>query len=308
VRTAFINQLYSHAAIDPRIMLVVGDLGFGVVTRFMKELPRQFVNAGIAEQNMMGVATGLALSGRIVVTYSIANFPILRCLEQLRNDACYHRANVKVVAVGGGLSYGSLGVSHHATEDLAVARAMPNLTVLAPNDPAEAAAATEAMLALDGPVYMRIDRAGESAPVADTSPFAIGRARLARPGNDLAILATGGLLGTALAAADVLAQRGLSARVLSAHTVKPLDADAVLDAARTGAVFTLEEHSTSGGLGGAVAELLLEAGVGGLRFQRIGLPPQFTASIGDQAYLRREHGLDVDGVVAVITTTLGLHR
>ena len=132
-------------------MLVVGDLGFGVVTRFMQELPRQFVNAGVAEQNMTGLAAGLALSGKIVFTYSIANFPILRCLEQLRNDVCYHNANVKVIAVGGGLSYGSLGMSHHATEDLAVARLLPNMTVVAPNDVLEAADATEAIARIEGP-------------------------------------------------------------------------------------------------------------------------------------------------------------
>jgi transketolase len=304
MRTAFIERLYELAVADPRVTLVVGDLGFGVVTRFKNELPRQFINAGIAEQNMTGMATGLALTGRVVFTYSIANFPILRCLEQLRNDVCYHNADVKVVAVGGGLAYGALGVSHHATEDLAIARAIPNLTVLAPNDAVETAAATELLTTTPGPAYMRIDRAGEQLDVVDSAPIAIGRARLARAGTDLAILATGGLLGVALEAASRLADQGLSAMVLSIHTIKPLDDDAVLSAARTGAVFTLEEHSVIGGLGSAVSELLLEAGKVPTRFKRLGLPPAFTTVVGDQAYLRRAYGLDASSITSAIASAL----
>ena len=304
MRTAFSEQLYELAVADPRVMLVVGDLGFGVVTRFKDTLPRQFLNAGIAEQNMTGVATGLALTGRIVFTYSIANFPILRCLEQLRNDACYHNANVKVVSVGGGLAYGSLGVSHHATEDLAIARAIPNLTVLAPNDPIETAAATRLLMTTPGPAYMRIDRAGETIDVVDSEPIALGRARTARAGTDLAILATGGMLSVALEAASQLAEQNLSALVLSVHTIKPLDGEAVFMAARTGAVFTLEEHSVNGGLGSAVSELLLESGTVPRRFKRLGLPPAFTSLVGDQAYLRQAYGLDAAGVVSTIASTL----
>ena len=146
MRTAFIETLFELAQTDPRITLVVGDLGFGVVTPFMERLPNQFLNVGVAEQNMTGIAAGMALSGRIVFTYSIANFPVLRCLEQIRNDVCYHRANVTIVAVGGGMCYGSLGPSHHATEDLAIMRALPNMVVVAPGDPVEARLATRALV------------------------------------------------------------------------------------------------------------------------------------------------------------------
>ena len=142
---------------DSRVFLVVGDLGFGVTEPFAKRFPKRYLNAGVAEQNMTGIAAGLALSGKIVFTYSIANFPILRCLEQIRNDVCYHHANVKVVAVGGGFAYGSLGATHHATEDLAIMRALPEMSVVAPGDPEEAAAATEAVAAHDGPCYLRLD-------------------------------------------------------------------------------------------------------------------------------------------------------
>lgn len=305
MRTAFIETLFELAETDDRITLIVGDLGFGVVTRFMQELPGQFVNAGVAEQNMTGLAAGMALSGKIAFTYSIANFPVLRCLEQIRNDICYHNANVKIVAVGGGMAYGSLGMTHHATEDIAIMRALPNMVVLAPNDPVESRLATRAVVAHDGPCYLRLGRVGE--PVVHTSDidFQIGKAIRVREGDDLTLIATGGLLGNALRAAELLSEMSIQARVLSVHTVKPLDAEAVLDAARdTDAIFTIEEHSVIGGLGGAVAELLLEAGARPARFMRIGLNSAFSSKIGDQDYLRNQHGLDAAGMVATIRRTL----
>ena len=306
MRSAFMDELTRLARLDDRITLVTGDLGFGVVVKFSEELPKQFVNAGVAEQHMTGLAAGLALSGKIALTYSIANFPVVRCLEQIRNDVCYHDANVKIVAVGGGMAYGSLGMTHHATEDLAIMRAMPNLVVVAPNDPVEAALATRAVIEHDGPCYLRLGRQGEQR-VYDTPPdFVLGKAIRVREGKNLTIVVTGGLLQNALAAATRLASDGLEARVLSMHTLKPFDADAVIDAARdTGAVFTLEEHSIVGGLGGAVAETLLESNVRPRIFKRLGLPGEkFSSKVGDQDYLRREFGLDADSIAATITAAL----
>src|SRR6266480_7640900 len=217
----------------------------------------------VAEQNMTGIAAGMALSGKIVFTYSIANFPILRCLEQVRNDVCYHNANVKIVAVGGGLAYGSLGSTHHATEDLAIMRALPRMVVMAPGDPTEAEAATQAAAVHPGPCYLRLGRAGESKVHRGEIDFQLGKAIQLRDGKDLTLISTGGLLETAVQVAESLRHTDLQTRVLSMHTVKPLDSDAILTAAReTGAVFTLEEHSVVGGLGGAVAELLAEANEG----------------------------------------------
>jgi len=164
VRTAFIDTLLDLARRDPRIVLITGDLGFGVVDRFMQELPAQFVNAGVAEQNMTGLAAGMALSGKTVFTYSIANFPVVRCLEQIRNDVCYHNASVKIVAVGGGFAYGALGYSHHAVEDIAFMRALPAMTVVAPIDPVEAELATRAVATLPGPCYLRLGRAERRNP------------------------------------------------------------------------------------------------------------------------------------------------
>jgi transketolase len=304
MRTAFMDTLFDVASRDPRVMMLVGDLGFGVVDRFARELPNQFLNVGVAEQNLIGVAAGLALSGKVVFAYSIANFPLLRCLEQIRNDVCYHRANVKIVAVGGGLAYGSLGMSHHATEDLAVARSLPNLLVVAPNDPAEAEAATRAVAAWDGPCYFRLGRAGE-ARIAQSGTFTLGRAISVREGRDLAIVVGAGMLGTVLKVTEALASRGLQARVLSVHTIKPLDEEAIAAAASTTpALFTVEEHSRIGGLGSAVCEVLMERGIHPPVMKRIGLDDGFVSIGGTQDYLRAQQGLDVAGILRTVETAL----
>lgn len=190
MRDAFIARLHELAGKDPRIMLVTGDLGFGVLDRFAAAYPKQFINAGVAEQNMTGLATGLALEGRIVFTYSIANFSTLRCLEQIRNDAAYHGANVKVVAIGGGFSYGALGISHHATEDIAVMRAMPDVTVVCPGDDWEAAEATSALVSHQGTCYLRLDRSSAATPPS-SERFELGKARVVAEGNDIALVCTG---------------------------------------------------------------------------------------------------------------------
>jgi transketolase len=296
MRTAFIRTLVQLAERERRITLITGDLGFGVVEEFARRFPQQFLNAGVAEQNMTGVAAGMALSGRIVFTYSIANFPTIRCLEQIRNDVCYHNANVKVVAVGGGFSYGSLGMSHHATEDLALLRALPNMTVIAPGDPAETDAAVKAVVGRRGPCYLRLGRAGE--PAVHTTPFRyeVGRALLLLDGPDLTLMSTGGMLQTTVAVAARLAKEGVRARVLSMHTLKPLDTDAVTAAAQeTRGIMTIEEHSIQGGLGGAVAEVLAEAG-SPVPFKRIGVTSPFSSQTGSQQYLRELHGLSEDRI------------
>ena len=306
MRTAFFETLFELAQADERITLVVGDLGFGVVTPFMEHLPRQFVNAGVAEQNMTGLAVGMALSGKIVFTYSIANFPTLCCLEQVRNDVCFHNANVKIVAVGGGMAYGSLGISHHATEDIAIMRALPNMLVVAPGDPIETALTTRAITAHQGPCYLRLGRAGEP-EVHNRSDieFRLGKAITVQDGSDLTLIATGGLLRNAVEAGRRLAERGIWARVLSMHTVKPLDVEAVLKAAHeTAAIFTIEEHTVVGGLGSAVAEVLMEAMERPIAFKRIGLRDMFSSKVGDQDYLRSQYGLDVAGILSTIEAVL----
>ncbi|HET7459891.1 MAG TPA: transketolase C-terminal domain-containing protein [Longimicrobium sp.] len=301
MRDAFIHTLEELARHDPRIVLMTGDLGFGVFNRYREELPGQFVNAGVAEQNMTGMAAGMAMSGKCVFTYSIANFPVLRCLEQIRNDICYHNADVKVVAVGGGMSYGSLGPSHHATEDLAVMRALPNLLVVAPGDPVETRLAVKALVEHKGPAYLRLGRAGEPVVHQSEPAFELGKAITVREGDDITLVSTGGQLYDTVAAAAVLAEEGVQARVISMHTLKPLDTEAVLAAAReTGAIFTVEEHSIIGGLGSAVAEVLMEADQRPQFFGRIGLRDCFTSICGDQAYLRAQYRIDTAGILETV--------
>jgi transketolase len=301
MRSAFFRALMETAERDERIHLIVGDLGFGVVEPFVKRFPQRFLNVGVAEQNMAGIAAGMALSGKIVFTYSIGNFPVLRCLEQIRNDICYHKANVKIVAVGGGFAYGPLGMTHHATEDLAIMRALPEMVVVAPGDPVEVEAATRAMAAHAGPCYLRLGRAGEPILHGPRISFQLGKAIQLREGRDLTLIATGGLLETALRVAEELCRKRLEARVLSMHTLKPLDADAVRKAAReTHAVFTLEEHSVIGGLGGAVAEILAESADLPTTFKRFGLSSAFASLVGTQEYLRAQHGLSAESLATVI--------
>jgi transketolase len=268
-----------------------------VVHEFQKRFPERFLNMGVAEQNMTGVAAGMALCGNVVFTYSISNFPTLRCMEQIRNDVCYHDANVKIVCVGGGVAYGSVGVTHFATEDIAMMRALPNMTVVAPGDPYETAQATLALAERPGPCYLRLGRAGEPTLHAPGTPFEIGRAIPLRDGGDVTIVATGGVLQNALEVGERLAADGIDARVVSMHTIKPLDVDALIAAAaETRAIVTLEEHSVIGGLGSAVLEALSDAGRRDVPVERVALPPQFPSQVGNQEYLWSVYGLSVDKI------------
>ena len=301
MRNAFLDTLFELAQQDERVVFITGDLGYRVVEKFMEQRPRQFLNAGVAEQNMTGLAAGMALSGKIVFTYSIGNFPTMRCLEQIRNDVCYHEANVKIVTVGGGFAYGPMGVTHHAIEDLAVMRAIPGLMVVAPGDPVETRAATRAITAHPGPCYLRLGKAGEPTVHPGPIEFQLGKAIRFREGRNLTLISTGGMLQTAAKAAERLATQGIQTRVLSMHTLKPLDESAVLAAAReTGCIATLEEHSVNGSLGSAVAELLAETWDVKVPFKRIGMPPIFSPYIGSQEYMLQKHGLNDEAVAAVL--------
>jgi transketolase len=307
MRNAFFRTLSELAERDERVNLVVGDLGFGVVEPLAKRFPDRFLNAGVSEQNMTGIAAGLALCGKIVFIYSIANFPTIRCLEQIRNDVCYHNANVKIVAVGGGFAYGSLGMTHHATEDLAIMRALPGMVVVAPGDPVEVALATEAIATHPGPCYLRLGRVGEATVHKPAIEFHLGKAIPVRSGRDLTLISTGDLLQTTVKVAERLEKKGVQARVLSMHTVKPLDVGAVLAAAReTRAIVTMEEHSVIGGLGSAVAEVLADQCAFRAPFKCLGLSSVFSSEVGDQAHLRTIYGLSEDEVLKSLKPILDL--
>lgn len=298
MRDRFVSTLMGLAERDSNVHLVTGDLGFGVLKPFWERFPDQFTNAGIAEQNMTSFAAGMALEGKTVFTYSIGNFPTLRALEQIRNDCAYHEANVKIVCVGGGFVYGSLGMSHHATEDLAIMRALPNVTVMAPSDPAQAQLATEAVYAQPGTCYLRLGRGGEPDLGTPTDRLQIGRAIQIADGTDTALLFTGAIGDEVLAARARLAERGMAVAIVSFPTVKPIDTEAITSLARRyGTLITVEEHSVVGGLGGAVAEVLAELVNPRARLVRIGLDDRYSSIVGSQIFLREVYGMSARGIV-----------
>lgn len=305
MRTAFLNALLQAAECDPTVWLVVGDLGYSVVEPFRDRFPERFLNAGVAEQNMIGVAAGIARSGNVVFVYSIGNFPTLRCLEQIRNDVCYHRANVKIVSVGGGLAYGAAGSSHHATEDLAIMRALPEMQVVAPGDPAEAASLTQALAVEPGPAYLRLGKAGEPAVHAAPPPLRLGKALLVRDGSDVTLVSTGGMLASIVQAADLLTEDRISTRVLSLHTLRPFDVDAIRQSAReTRALVSVEEHGDSGGLGAAVAQVLAADHGRRVVYREMSLGNTFQRVIGSQEYLRQRAGLAPGDIARVARDAL----
>jgi len=290
MRSVFNQTLLERAHLDDRIYMVLADIGYGEIEPFAQAFPDRFINCGVAEQNMTGVACGLAMEGNIAITYSIANFPTLRCLEQIRNDVCYHDVNVKIVIIGGGMAYGALGVSHQSTEDIAIMRALPNMVVVAPADFKESVAATHAMLDYDGPFYYRCGYKKEPDLHKGAIDFKLGKAITAKEGKDITLIGTGTITYKAYQAALLLEKKGIRARVISMHTVKPIDKDAIITAAKeTGAIITVEEHQIIGGLGSAVAEVLLENGQSPA-FKRIGLPDEYVHEVGSHNWLLDRYG------------------
>lgn len=304
MRGVFNKTLLEIAGKDERIFMVLADIGYGEIEPFAEAFPERFINVGVAEQNMTGVACGLAMEGNVAITYSIANFPTLRCLEQIRNDVCYHNVNVKIVIIGGGLAYGALGVSHQSTEDLAIMRVLPDMVVLAPADFIEAEAATYAMISHDGPVYYRCGYKKEPNLHKEKINFEIGKGIIAREGKDVTLIGTGTITYRAYQAAELLAKEGIEARVISMHTVKPIDKDLIIQSAKsTGGIVTVEEHQVNGGLGGAVAEVLSEAGIG-IPFKRIGLPDSYVHVVGGHDWLLDKFGFSSASIAKVAKDTI----
>ena len=307
MRDAFFEALAELAAEDPRVWALTGDLGIGLFDPVEEAAPGRVLNVGIAEQAMVGIAAGLAYAGNVPFAYSIAPFATSRPYDQIRVDVAMARANVKLVGVGGGVSYGYLGPTHHAIEDLALMRSLPGMTVLAPADPAEALRATRAAAEHEGPVYLRLGKNGEPKLLPDDAPFQIGRATLLRSGDDVTLASTGPMLAEALDAADRLSAAGVDASVLHFATVKPFDRDALSAcAARTGTVITIEEHSIVGGLGSAAAESLAEDGVPA-QLKRIGLRDEFAFAVGSREHLLREYGLTGNDIARSALAVLGAH-
>ena len=304
MRDTFVRTLIELAKEDKNIELVTGDLGFGVLKPYWEALPDQFTNAGIAEQNMTTLAAGMALTGKTVFTYSIGNFPTLRCLEQIRNDCAYHNANVKVVCVGGGFVYGSLGMSHHATEDIAILRALPDVVVLAPGDLLEAEEATKAMAKYNGTCYLRLGRGGEKRIHEKIDNFTIGKAIKVKDGKRVAIFSTGAIFEEIEGAVELLKQKGVDPAVYTFPTVKPLDTEVINNTAKDfDLIVTVEEQNIVGGFGSAVAEVLAE-NPQKAKLLRIGLNDTYSTIVGSQKYLRCQFGIDAAGIAEKILKTL----
>ncbi len=298
MRDTFVKTLLEIAKKDKNVYIVTGDLGFGVLKPFWNELPDQIINAGIAEQNMTSIAAGLAMQGKIVYTYSIGNFPTLRCIEQIRNDCAYHNANVKVVCVGGGFVYGSLGMSHHATEDIAMMRALPAVTVLAPGDLVEAAAATKAIYEQPGTCYLRLGRGGEKRIHEKLEGFKVGKAIEIQKGEKVAVFSAGAIFDEVDEACRELKAQGIVPTVYTFPTIKPIDREVILDCAKNcKAIVTVEEHNLSGGFGSAVAEVLAEADGVRAKLVRVALEDRYSSIVGSQKYLRKQYHIDAKTII-----------
>ncbi len=291
MRNAFADEMTNLAKTDPRLVLLSGDIGNKLFDRFKEVDAARFYNCGVAEANMMGVASGMALCGLRPFVYTITPFTTTRCFEQIRVDVCYHHVPVVIVGTGSGLSYAELGPTHHSLEDMAILRTLPGMRVLAPCDVTELRLALRAVLEDDSPAYIRIGKKGEPAVHTETPPFRIGEAIVVRKGSDVALLCAGNMMSDTLVAADKLAEMGISAEVVSFHTVKPLDSNYLQDAAsRFRLLATVEEHSRIGGFGSAVGEWCVANNkmVPKISF---GTDDAFMHEVGSQQYARNKFGL-----------------
>ncbi len=304
-RLAFGQALLEIGARDPRAVVVSIDtqdlLG---IRPWIERFRDRFVEVGIAEQNAIGTASGLATTGLHPYVCAYAPFISARSMEQVRNDVAYANQRVVIGAAASGISLGVAGGTHHALEDLALMRSLPNMTVIVPADVDEAYRATLATLDIDGPVYLRLGGRTEEPPVSDPeAPFRLGKAVQLRPGNDVAVIACGALVELALRASDALGQEGIAVRVINMHTIKPLDRDAILAAAaETRGIVTAEEHHLAGGLGGAVAELL--AVEHPTRMRMIGMPDTF-AVVGPTVALRAKYGMSAEAIAGACRALIG---
>ncbi len=306
MRNAFADELSKLAVEDPRIIMLSGDIGNRLFDKFKDHAPDRFFNCGVAEANMISVAAGMAMNGLRPIAYTIAPFITYRCYEQIRLDCCYHRQPVIIVGVGAGLSYASLGATHHSCEDIACLRALPEMTVVCPGDAWEVRAALRASLELEGPVYLRLGKKGEPVIHSGIPEFKIGKALPIRSGTQVALLSNGTILPNVLAVADQLEARGVSTAVVSFHTVKPLDQAFLAEAfSQFSLVCAIEEHSRLGGLGGAISEWLCrEMPLAAQRFLSIGTPDTFLHEAGEQEHAREVFGLGVDRMLSLIEERL----
>lgn len=301
MRNAFINELTNLAEKNEKIFLIVGDLGFGVIEEFERKFPKQFLNAGVAEQNMMGMAAGLASAGYQVFVYSIGNFPTFRCLEQIRNDVCYEELNVTIVSIGAGLSYGTLGYSHHTIDDIGVMNSLPGMTIYSPADPIETRLALNLSMSIKTPKYFRLGKSGEPNVFTSTQSNFPAWTPLVN-GDRLLLLTTGAITAEALKAVDTLQRDRINISLRAIPVLKPFQFDKEY-VQNFKHILVVEEHSISGGLGSIVAEQIALNGMS-VNLVKLGLPDLVHHEIGSQEYLRSFFSISAEGIVSKVKEML----
>lgn len=289
MRKTFINTLIELARKDKDIVLITPDMGFSVLEPFFEEFPERSINCGIAEQNAVSVASGMALMGKKPYVYTIIPFLVERAFEQVKLDVAYMNTNVKLIGIGAGFTYGASGATHHAIEDISLMRTLPNMTVCCPGDNNEAEQLVKASTKNNKPMYIRIGRHNRG--IFNNNTIEVGKASIIEKGKDIAIISTSNMLPDAYDYCQKLKKEGRKPYLISMHTIKPLDRNCILYLVNNGVeIQTLEEHSIIGGLGSAVAEIIAESGKG-VKFKRIGIPDKFSHYIGSQKYIKKQFRL-----------------
>lgn len=305
MRNAYLSALYDLARNNKQIMALVADIGAIVFDKYREDFPSQFINFGVAEANMISAAAGLASCGKIPFAYTIAPFITMRTYEQIRNDVCLQKMNVKIVAVGVGFVYSTLGPTHHATEDIALMKVLPGMTVISPADPLEARKATIAAAQIEGPVYLRLGTSKEPDVYQQDYDFTVGRGVKLNDGDDATIIATGSIVHDALQAVMELEEENISVRLINIHTIKPIDKEIILQAAReTRAVLTVEEHNIEGGFGSSVADVILEGNGAPIKFKRLGVNDTFCSYYGTHQELKSRYGLAREDIIREVKCLL----
>ncbi len=301
MRNAYIDTLYQLAKKNNSIMALTADTGIFIFDKFIKAFPERFINVGIAEANLIGVASGLALSGKIPFCYAITSFMPIKCIEQIKIDVCSQNLNVKIVSVGSGFAYGPHGPTHHSLEDIGIMRTLPDITIICPSDPLEARKATEAASRLKGPVYIRLGKNNEPNVYEKDYDFKIGKAVLLKKGSKVTLISTGVCVFYALSAARLLEKEGISCAVLNMHTIKPLDHEAIIESAKTSFIVTIEEHSIIGGLGSAVSEVLCTSDIKKTpKVLNLGIRDIFIKKCREYNILQDFYGLSTNGIISSV--------
>ncbi len=309
MRNAYIYTLHQLAKSNENILALVADNGTIVYDKYREDFPDRFINFGISEANMISIAAGLASCGKVPFAYTIANFLTYRAYEQIRNDVCMQKMDVKIVGIGVGFVYSNLGPTHHSTEDIAVMRVLPEMTIFSPSDPLETVKVTNAAAHIKGPVYLRLATGGTPKIYEDDYEFEVGKGVTLRDGNDMAIITTGSIVHEVIQAVNELERLAISVRLINIHTIKPIDRNIIIKAAvDTQAILTVEEHSITGGLGSCVAEVLAEENCVSHSFKRLGLYDVFPQGYGNYQEMKTLNGLSKDDIVKEVNNLLNVKR